>query len=391
MPEFQITRRTVLTAAGIGLLGLAVSACAPGARPDAGLSTPGSKLPEEAETMARRLGAEWEPHALTVMSWPTALIWGEDVSYVRDDIANLARTIAEFEPVTLLVSPGEEDDAAYECGAGVEILTVPVDDLWARDTVPVFVEGAGGLGGVDFNFNGWGGKQQHGNDGRVAESFLREFEIPRLVANLVAEGGSFETDGLGTLLVTESSIVNDNRNPGLSRDEIESRLMELLGMRKVVWFDGVYGEDITDAHVDSLARFVAPGVVLLDTPGVGAPADVWSRSTEQARSVLSDATDARGNGFDVIELPQPDFSRIRGEGDDFLASYVNFYVGNGAVFVPEFGDRKADDRAQGILQDQFPDREIVPVQIDTIASGGGGIHCATHDVPDAAELQGGTE
>lgn len=337
--------------------------------------------------MTRRMGAEWENHALTVMSWPTALIWGEDLRYVRDDIANLARTIAEFEPVTLLVSPGQEQDAAYECGAGVEILTVPVDDLWARDTVPVFVEGPNGLDGVDFNFNGWGGKQQHANDGGVAEAFLREFAIPRQLATLVAEGGSFETDGLGTLLITESSIVNDNRNPGLSRAEIESRLMQLLGMRKVVWFDGVYGEDITDAHVDSLARFVAPGVVLLDAPGPGAPADVWSRSTEQARSVLSQATDAAGNAFEVIDLPQPDFSRIRGGGDDFLASYVNFYVANGAVFVPEFGDRRADDRAQGILQDHFADCEIVPMRIDTIASGGGGIHCATHDVPDAAALQ----
>ena len=391
MAGSEISRRAVLTAAGIGLLGLGASGCAPDKAPAGGRSTAPSSTPGEAAGMTRRMGAEWESHALTVMSWPTALIWGEDLPYVRGDIASLARTIAEFEPVTLLVSPGDEKDAAYECGAGVEVLTVPVDDLWARDTVPVFVEGAGGLEGVDFNFNGWGGKQQHANDGGVASAFLREFEISRLVATLVAEGGSFETDGLGTLLITESSIVNENRNPGLARAEIESRLMQLLGMRAVVWFDGVYGADITDAHVDSLARFVAPGVVLLDTPGPGAPADVWSRSTEQARSVLSGATDAAGNPFKVIELPQPDFSRIRGGGDDFLASYANFYVANGAVFVPEFGDRRADDRAQGILQDHFADREVVPMRIDTIASGGGGIHCATHDVPDAAALQSGAQ
>ncbi|GAA2533007.1 hypothetical protein GCM10009860_11230 [Microbacterium mitrae] len=209
--------------------------------------------------------------------------------------------------------------------------------------------------------------------------------IPRLKANLVAEGGSLETDGLGTLLVTESSIVNDNRNPGLSRDEIEARLMELLGMKKVIWFDGVYGEDITDAHIDSLVRFVAPGVVLLDVPGPGAPDDVWARSSAQARDVLDEAIDANGEPFEVIELPQPDFSLIRGEGDDFLASYVNFYVANGAVFVPEFGDKAADREAQNILAEQFPDREIVPVAIDTIASGGGGIHCATHDLPGTPE------
>ncbi|MFF2277528.1 agmatine deiminase family protein [Agromyces sp. NPDC058126] len=335
--------------------------------------------------MARRLGAEWEPHELTVMSWPTEAIWGEDLQYVRDDIATLAATIAAYEPVVLLASPGDEEDAAYEAGSDVEILTVPVDDLWARDTVPVFVEGPNGLEGVDFNFNGWGDKQFHDHDAGVAAAVLAEFEIPRIVASLVAEGGSLETDGQGTLLVTESSIVNDNRNPGLSRDDIEAELIELLGMRKVIWFDGVYGEDITDAHVDSLVRFVAPGVVLLDVPGPGAPDDVWSRSSAQARSVLGGATDATGRAIEVIELPQPDFAKIRGEGDDFLASYVNFYVANGAVFLPEFGDRSADRRAQDILQEQFPDRDIVPIAIDTIASGGGGIHCATHDLPGEPE------
>lgn len=329
----------------------------------------------------RRMGAEWDSHELTVMSWPTALIWGEDTPYVREDIARVARAIAEFEPVVMLVTPGEEEDAEYELGSKVEIVSLAVDDLWARDTVPVFVEGPDGVEGVDFNFNGWGGKQEHGNDGKVGAALLKEFDLPRVKANLVGEGGSLETDGLGTLLVTESSMVNDNRNPGLSRDEVEERLMDLLGMTKVIWFDGVYDEDISDAHIDSLVRFTAPGVVLLDVPGPGAPDDVWACSSEQARGVLSEATDARGESFEVIELPQPDFSLIRGTGDDFLASYVNFYVGNDAVYLPQFGDRKADRRAQDILAEQYPEREIVPLSIDTIASGGGGIHCATHDLP----------
>ncbi|MFF8187124.1 agmatine deiminase family protein [Microbacterium sp. NPDC016588] len=330
------------------------------------------------------MGAEWDSHALTVMSWPTGLIWGGDVEYVREDILNVARAIAEFEPVVMLASPADAEDAAAACGSGLEVVELATDDLWARDTVPVFVEGPDGIQGIDFNFNGWGGKQEHPNDGSVAREFLRKYEIPRIQTDLVGEGGALETDGLGTLFVTESSLVNDNRNPGLSRDEIEIRLKDLLGMRKVIWFDGVYGEDITDAHIDSLVRFTAPGVVLLDTPGEGAPDDVWSRSSAQARSVLRDATDAEGNSFEVVDLPQPDFGEIRGSGDDFLASYVNFYVGNGAVFVPEFGDRRADDRALGILQDQFPDREIVPLTIDAVASGGGGIHCATHDMPGTA-------
>lgn len=380
MTTFEVSRRGLLAVTGLGLLGTALLGCAPTGSTGAGTAS-GSTQPRA----DGRMGAEWDSHALTVMTWPTALIWGEDIDYVRDDIANIARAIAEFEPVVMLASPADVEDATAECGSAVEVVELAVDDLWARDTVPVFVEGANGVEGVDFNFNGWGDKQVHPNDGLVGQAFLREFEIPRIQANLVGEGGSLETDGLGTLLVTESSLVNDNRNPGLSRDEIESRLMKLLGMRKVIWFDGVYDEDITDAHIDSLVRFTAPGVVLLDTPGEGAPDDVWSRSSAQARSVLAEATDADGNGFEVVDLPQPDFGEIRGSGDDFLASYVNFYVGNGAVFVPEFGDRRADDRAQGILQDHFPDREIVPLNIDTVASGGGGIHCATHDLPGVPE------
>lgn len=378
MTRFEVTRRGLLTAAGLGIIGAGLIGCTPGA----GAPRPSGQGQPEGRSARRRLGAEWESHELTVMSWPTALIWGRDV---RDDIAGLARAIAEFEPVIMLASPGEEKAAASACGSEVEVVVVPVDDLWARDTVPVFVEGPDGLSGVDFNFNGWGDKQEHPNDGRVARRVLTEFDIPRISTDLVSEGGSFETDGLGTLMVTESSIVNDNRNPGLSRDDIEARLRDLLGMDTAIWFDGVYGEDITDAHVDSLARFTAPGVVLLDTPGPGAPEDVWSRSTAQARSVLAEATDASGGGFEVIDLPQPDFDEIRGGGDDFLSSYVNFYVGNGAVYLPEFGDRRADDRAQGILREQFPGREIVPVTIDTIASGGGGIHCATHDLPGEPE------
>ncbi len=380
MTAFEVTRRGLLAATGFGLLGTALIGCAPGGSTATGAPSGGTQARAD-----RRMGAEWDSHAYTVMTWPTALIWGEDVDDVRADIVNIARAIAEFEPVVMLASPVDVEDAEYECGAEVEVVELAVDDLWARDTVPVFVEGTDGLEGVDFNFNGWGNKQEHPNDAFVGREFLREFEIPRIEANLVGEGGSLETDGLGTLLVTESSLVNDNRNPGLDRDEVESRLKKLLGMQNVIWFDGVYDEDITDAHIDSLVRFTAPGVVLLDIPGEGAPDDVWSRSSAQARSVLAEATDARGDGFEVIDLPQPDFSEIRGSGDDFLASYVNFYVGNGAVFVPEFGDRRADDRAQGILQDHFPDREIVPLDIDTVASGGGGIHCATHDMPGDPE------
>ncbi|MEV7283321.1 agmatine deiminase family protein [Streptomyces sp. NPDC093252] len=379
------TRRTTLrTLAGFGALALGAVGCGPGggagAQPTA--SRTGSRTTARTAPAGRRFGAEWDSHARTFMSWPALeSVWGADLPYVREDIARIARAVADYEYVVMMARPEQRRAAQRACGGQVEVVPIAVDDLWARDTVPVFVEEDGEVLGVDFHFNGWGRKQEHTHDARVAGTVLSEYGLPAVSAPLVSEGGSFETDGEGTLLITESSIVNENRNPGLSRDAIEADLMATLGVEKVVWLKGVRGEDITDAHVDSLVRFTAPGVVLLDQVFPGTPPDSWSRAADQARSVLTEATDARGRRFEVIDLPQPDLDRITGEGDDFVSTYANFYVANDSVFLPRFGDRRADDRARGILQEHFPDRDIVPVVIDTVAAGGGGIHCATHDQP----------
>ncbi|MFZ3592420.1 agmatine deiminase family protein [Streptomyces sp. BH104] len=368
------SRRSALRAlGGVGSAVFGTSACGPGDAGRAGADTARKGL---------RMGAEWESHARTFMSWPALdAVWGEDLPYVREDIARVARAIADYEYVVVLARPDQQAAAQKACGHDVEVVPLAVDDLWARDTVPLFAEEDGQVVGVDLNFNGWGNKQQHTNDGRVGRTLLAKYDIPRKKAPLVAEGGSFETDGEGTLLITESSIVNDNRNPGKGRDQIEAEIKRTLGIKKVIWLAGVRGQDITDAHVDSLVRFAAPGVVLLDKAFPGMPADSWSRASDQAKSVLGKATDAKGRPFEIIDLPQPDLDRITGEGDDFVSSYANFYVANDSVFMPKFGDRKADDRARGILREHFPKRDIVPVRIDTIAAGGGGIHCSTHDQP----------
>ncbi|KUN00064.1 peptidyl-arginine deiminase [Streptomyces yokosukanensis] len=380
MSPLPPSRRSVLHAiAGIGGLALGATACGPDDMTRTGGSGTGT---DTATAGGRRFGAEWESHARTFMSWPALeSVWGEDLPYVRQDIARVARAVAGYEYVVLMARPDQQKAAQKACGSQVEVIPLTVDDLWARDTVPVFVHDEGRVMGVDFNFNGWGNKQQHTDDARVGSTLLQKYGVRRTKAPLVAEGGAFETDGEGTLLVTESSVVNDNRNPGKSRDRIEAELKQTLGIQKVVWLKGVRGQDITDAHVDSLVRFVAPGVVLLDKAQPGTPADSWSRASDQARSVLSGATDARGRRFEIVDLPQPDLDKITGEGDDFVSSYANFYVANDSVFMPRFGDRKADDRARGILQEHFPKRDVVQVAIDTIASGGGGIHCSTHDQP----------
>lgn len=369
MFDSSLPRRTVLRAV------TAVGAVAAGSA--------GCSLEPAAAVASRRLGAEWESHARTYLSWPASRsIWAEDLPAVREEIAGLAKAIADFEPVVLLAGPEHADAARQACGDTVEVVPIPVDDLWARDTVPVFVEEAGKVTGVDFNFNGWGGKQKpHDKDNAVAKSVLAKYGLARTETWITAEGGAFETDGAGTLMVTESSLVNDNRNKGRSRQEIEDELKKVFGVRKVIWFAGVRGEDITDAHVDCLARFAAPGVVLLDKAAPGTPPDSWSRAADQARSVLASTTDADGRPFEVIELTQPDPGKVEGYGEDSVISYANFYVANKSVFMPEFGDTEVDERAQRILREQFPGREVVPVKIPVIASGGGGIHCSTHDQP----------
>ncbi|MEU6676501.1 agmatine deiminase family protein [Streptomyces sp. NPDC046925] len=377
MPPLLPTRRSALrTLGGIGAVVLGASACGPG---DDLMNASGN---EDTAAKGLRMGAEWESHARTFMSWPALeSVWAEDLRYVREDIARIARAIGEYEYVVMMARPDQVKAAQKACGRDVEVIPLAVDDLWARDTVPVFVEDDGKVTGVDLNFNGWGNKQTHTNDAKVGRTLLAEYGLPRRKAPFVAEGGSFETDGEGTLLITESSIVNDNRNRGKSRDQLEAEIKKTLGIKKVIWLKGVRGQDITDAHVDSLVRFTAPGVVLLDRAHPDTPADSWSRAADQAKAVLSEATDAKGRPFEIIDLPQPDLYEITGEGDDFVSTYANFYVANDSVFMPKFGDRKADKRAKSILQEHFPKRDIVPVNIDTVASGGGGIHCSTHDEP----------
>ncbi|MER7110653.1 agmatine deiminase family protein [Streptomyces sp. NPDC000229] len=364
-----LNRRTLLrSGAAVALTAATGAACRPG---------------EDGPAGRRHMPAEGERHARTFMAWPSAdSEWADWAEEVQGDIARVARTIAGFEPVVLLAAPEEVKAARRACGSGVEVVPVAVDDLWVRDTGPTFVTGPKGLAGIDFHFNGWGGKQDHRRDAKVARTVLQREGLPRVDAPVTAEGGSLEVDGHGTLMVTESSLVNPNRNPGRSRDEMEKALGELLGVSTVIWFKGVRGQDITDCHVDALARFAEDGAVLLSRPHPANGPDVWSRAYDQARGVLETATDARGRRPEIVDLPEPDPAALGRRGPAFLGSYANYYVVNDAVIVPRFGDRKADRNAVSIIGELHPGREVVPVEIHTIAEGGGGIHCATQQQPE---------
>ncbi|MFF5207672.1 agmatine deiminase family protein [Streptosporangium sp. NPDC000396] len=376
--SLYMSRRQTLQTAILATVGGALSACGtPVTR--AGTTTAAAQKDPAAKAAEWRMPDETHPHDLTFMSWPTELIWESDTAGVRRDIAGIARAIADFEPVVLLANPKDVKSAQRACGSGVEVVPIPVDDLWMRDIGPTFVLGQKGIAGVDFNFNGWGDKQEHSRDKDVAREILTMERVSRIQAPIVAEGGSIEVDGAGTLMATESSLINDNRNPGKTRKDIERALKETVGATTVIWVKGVKGKDITDYHIDALARFSEPGVVVISTPPEDAPRDVWTAAYDQARKVLSTAVDARGKRLELVELPEPGDIGRRGEG--FLASYVNYYVVNGGVVLPRFGDRKADKDAAVIVRDLYPKREIVQVPVDTLGEGGGGIHCSTQQMP----------
>ena len=203
--------------------------------------------------------------------------------------------------------------------------------------------------------------------------------MPLVESGLTGEGGGLEVDGTGTVIAAAPSWVNDNRNPGKSRAEIEAALLGVLGAERMLWLDGLAGRDITDGHVDTLARFANPHTIVIDTPAFDDPADPWTAVATRNRELVHAATKAGGGPYDSVEVVQP--ASPRGTGADFLATYMNYYVGNGAVIAPQFGDHKADAAAKGVLTDLFPERKIVTLDIDPIAAGGGGIHCSTQQQP----------
>lgn len=328
-----------------------------------------------------RMPDESTPHRRTWMAFgPDEEIWEDLIDDVRQNVAAVARAISEFEPVMMLVRPDERKLAAKLCGEGVRLIDAELNDLWIRDTGPTFVVNqAGELGAVDLNFNGWGEKQEFDDDAHVAELIAEHAKAAYLTTEIVGEGGGIEVDGEGTAILTESCLINDNRNPEFGKAEIEAGLKKLFGLERVIWLPGIRGKDITDGHTDFYARFARPGVVV-----AGLEMDRTSFDYDVTRShleILKTATDARGKKLDVVTLESPRRVREDLKSDDFAAGYINFYVINGAVIAPEFGDAKSDANCKAVLARLFPNRSIVQLNIDAIAAGGGGIHCATQQEP----------
>ena len=329
--------------------------------------------------------AEWAPHERTLMAWPTRIeLWDGLLEQAKADYAEIARAIAAFEPVLIVAPEGGGAEVRDRCGAVVEVVELPLDDSWIRDSGPIFVVSDDGRrAGVDFRFNGWGGKfLPCDRDDALPRALLAELGIERLAAPMVLEGGSIAVDGEGTLVTTEQCLLNPNRNPDLERGDIERLLGDYLGIEMVIWLPhGLIDDHDTDGHVDNVAAFARPGCVMLQT--VSDPASPDHERMSENRERLRASHDARGRELEVIELDVLPTTEVRGRRGS--VPYLNFYVANGAVIVPVLGDDP--DRDAGALARigaALPGREVVPVPGRTLAEGGGGVHCITQQVPAVA-------
>ena len=348
-----------------------------------------------------RMPAEFEPHDGCWMAWPERRDnWRERARPAQQAYAAVAEAINASEPVTMAVSDAQLEPARSTLPPSIRVVEIASDDAWMRDIGPTFVtDAAGGRRGVDWRFNAWGGAAgglyaSWERDERMASRVLEIEGAERYRAPLVLEGGSIHVDGEGTVLTTEECLLNPNRNPQLSREQIEQALFDYLGAAKVIWLGrGVYNDE-TDGHIDNLACFARPGVVLLTW--TDDESDPQHAISSDALRRLEAATDAHGRSIEVVRIPSPGPILItpqealavdavegtlpRRAGDRLAASYVNFYLASGRIVFPLL-DARTDDQAVDILRGCFPDRELVGVPAREILLGGGNIHCITQQVP----------
>lgn len=327
--------------------------------------------------------AEWEQHERTIIEWPVkeSLVWPENHEEVMKGYANVAKAIAEFEKVTLLVNEDTIEEAKSLCGEKVELLIIPHNDAWCRDNGPTFLwNEKKQLAAINWKFNAWGERFiPYDLDNAVAYKVLEHFKVPCFDANLVLEGGSIHVDGEGTLLTTKECLLNKNRNPHLSKDDIENQVKKHLGVKKIIWLNqGLFGDE-TDGHVDNIACFARPGVILLQT--CKDPEDPNYAITNENLAILRNSKDALGRHIEIIEIPQPP-ARYYNEVPLTL-SYLNFYLVNEGLILPIFGEdaKETDKQAEEILQKVYPNRKIVTVDGMALIKEGGNVHCITQQMP----------
>jgi agmatine deiminase len=337
---------------------------------------------------------EWHPHAGTQMHWPVNPGTWPDERLERVEMVylDIIEALHKYEPVHLLVGDEEVRDHVLslfeEREINLEHITFHLkatNDVWARDCGPIFIRreenGREEYAITDWEYNAWGEKYPpFEDDNKLPEYFSDKYKIPRFEPDMVLEGGSIEVNGKGVLLTTESVLLNENRNPELSKEEIEQNLISYLGIEKVIWLEkGLAGDD-TDGHIDDLSRFLDTGTIL--TMIVDDRDDVNYEALETNLEILEHATDQNDNAFSIETLPLPN-TKIQGttvDGSEFVpASYANFYIANGVVLVPTY-DVRYDVQALDLFKKYFSDRDVIGIPCSDLVWGQGSIHCITQQL-----------
>lgn len=325
--------------------------------------------------------AEWQRHEACWMAWPCHQNTWQKIGLPRayQAHARVANAIANFEPVKMLVRPEDMTSAKKHLSTEINLIPLAINDSWTRDTGPSFVvTPSGELAGIDWQFNAWGGNYQDCSlDQQIAQHILNLTGNKRIEADFIMEGGAFHVDGNGTLLTTKECLLNPNRNPHLSQENIEINLKNYLGVEKVIWLErGLIGDE-TDGHVDEVATFIAEGKVLCLITS-----DTEDENYELLQAnyeLLKTARDANGRKLEVYTVEMPPATFMHGER--LTLSYINFYRANGGIVMPAFGHSKHDAWAYELFQGLFPNLEIKQIEALDVFTGGGGIHCITQQQP----------
>ena len=331
--------------------------------------------------------AEWEEHECCWMQWPTESFpsnatpsWSHfDLEKARIAWANVANAINKFEQLKMIVHPNDYQGALKLLNQNVEILKTPIDDAWCRDTGAIFLlNDKNQLAGVDSDFNCWGYKENFEQDDKVAKFMINESNATYFKNNMVLEGGSIHVNGNGTLITTEQCLLHENRNPNLSKNDIENNLKEYFGVTKIIWLK--HGTDEgTNGHIDNVACFSDQNTVLAMT--CSDKDDTYYELLSENLDILKSSVDQDNNPLKIVEVEMSKKRFI--PGDDEPSSYINFYIANSAIILPFFGDDVADQNAMKIMKAQFPNRQIEWLDGHDILMGGGNIHCITQQQPKA--------
>ena len=323
--------------------------------------------------MTARQPPEWAEHEWVWIGFPShGDLWEDDLQAAREEVVAFARAVhadGAGEEVRLVAADPAAARIAKEMAPFATIVQEPFGDIWLRDTGPIILKAGGLPRALSFRFNGWGGKYDLEGDDTIGLRLAETADMEPVRRDWTLEGGAIDVDGTGLLVTTEQCLLNPNRNPGLSREEVEDRLRADLGVKRILWLGEGLLNDHTDGHVDNLARFVGPGRVAIPEAVDGDPN---AAAYADAAEALLDAD------LEVVAIPSP--GAVERDGEIVPASYMNFYIGNAVVVVPQYGAPN-DKAAVEALHDIFPDRRVVGLRADHVLTGGGSFHCISQQVP----------